>query len=53
MILQQRTLQGPQLREFVKEYVKGCAKCQESKINLSQQKAPLQRFNVPTSEGPF
>ena len=28
-------------------------KCQESKTNLPRRKAPLQRFNVPASEGPF
>jgi len=33
--------------------MRGCAKCQKSKTNLPQQKAPLQRFNVPASEGPF
>ena len=45
--------EGPRLREFVEEYVKGCVKCQESKTNLPQRKAPLQRFDVPVSEGPF
>ena len=45
--------EGPRLGEFVEEYVKGCAKCQESKTNLPQRKAPLQRFDVPASEGPF
>jgi len=25
---------GPRLREFVKQYVKGCACCQESKTNV-------------------
>ena len=33
--------------------MRGCAKCQESKTNLPWWKAPLQRFNVPASEGPF
>ena len=28
--------ESPRLREFVEEYVKGCAKCQESKTNLLQ-----------------
>ena len=45
--------EGPQLREFIEEYVKGCTKCQESKMNLPRRKAPLQRFDVPASEGPF
>ena len=45
--------EGPRLREFVEEYVKGCVKCQKSKTNLPRRKAPLQRFDVPASEGPF
>ncbi len=35
------------------QYVKGCAKYQESKMNLPWRKAPLQRFDVPAGEGPF
>ena len=45
--------EGPCLRQFVEDYVKGCVQCQESKINLHCTKAPLQRFNVPAEEGPF
>ena len=41
------------LQDFVEQYIKGCAKCQESKTNLPWRKAPLQRFDVPTGEGPF
>ena len=26
--------EGPRLREFVEQYVKGCAHCQESKTNI-------------------
>jgi len=26
--------EGPRLREFVEQYVKGCARCQESKTNV-------------------
>ena len=44
---------GPRLREFVEKYVKGCAKCQESKTNLPRRKAPLQQFNIPATSGPF
>ena len=44
---------GPRLQEFVEEYIKGCAKCQELKTNLPRQKAPLQWFNVPATSGPF
>ena len=32
---------GPRLRQFMEEYVKGCACCQESKTNVHQLKAPL------------
>jgi hypothetical protein len=29
-----RLYEGPRLRQFIEEYVKECAKCQESKTNL-------------------
>ena len=45
--------EGPGLRQFMEEYVKGCIKCQESKTNLPRKKAPLQCFDVPAEEGPF
>ena len=45
--------EGSRLRQFVEDYVKGCAQCQESKTNLCCTEAPLQRFNVPAEEGPF
>jgi len=45
--------EGPRLREFVEQYVKGCARCQESKTNVHQSKAPLQHFDTPVKEGPF
>ena len=44
---------GPRLWEFVEQYVKGCAHCQESKTNIHWSKAPLQRFDTPIKEGPF
>jgi len=37
----------------VEQYVKGCAHCQESKTNIHQSKAPLQRFDTPVEEGPY
>ena len=37
----------------MKEYVKGCAKCQESKTNIYQVKAPLQHFDMAVNQGPF
>jgi len=45
--------EGPRLREFVEQYVKGCARCQESKTNVHRSKAPLQCFDTPVEEGPF
>jgi hypothetical protein len=51
--LVKQSYEGPRLHEFIKEYVKGCAECQESKTNLPQLKAPLQRFNTHVKEGPF
>ena len=45
--------EGPQLQEFVEQYVKGCARCQESKTNVHQSKVPLQHFDTPVEEGPF
>jgi RNase H-like domain found in reverse transcriptase/Reverse transcriptase (RNA-dependent DNA polymerase)/Integrase zinc binding domain/Chromo (CHRromatin Organisation MOdifier) domain/Aspartyl protease len=45
--------EGPRLRQFVEEYVKGCTKCQESKANIPRIKAPLQCFDTHPTEGPF
>jgi len=44
---------GPQLRQFIKDYIKGCAKCQESKPMTSQPKAPLLQFDTHMKEGLF
>jgi RNase H-like domain found in reverse transcriptase/Integrase zinc binding domain/Reverse transcriptase (RNA-dependent DNA polymerase) len=48
-----QSYEGPRLQQFVEEYIKGCAKCQESKINLPKKKAPLQPFNTAINQGPF
>src|SRR5258707_10125316 len=45
--------EGPRLRSFVERYVCGCPHCQESKTNIPQKKAPLQRFDTHLEEGPF
>jgi transposase InsO family protein len=37
----------------VEEYVKGCAKCQESKVGTTLKRAPLHRFDTPVTKGPF
>ena len=44
---------GPRLCKFIKNYVKGCAKCQESKVITHLKHSPLQLFNTFVTEGPF
>jgi Integrase zinc binding domain len=41
-----------ELRAFVAEYIKGCAKCQETKT-CALRKTPLYCLDVPAEEGPF
>ena len=48
-----RRYYGPKLCKFIKNYVKGCAKCQESKVITHLKHAPLQPFNTFITEGPF
>jgi hypothetical protein len=48
-----RQYKGPRLRQFIEDYVKGCACCQESKTTVARTKAPLQHFNTHPAEGPF
>jgi integrase-like protein len=45
--------EGPRLRIFVEQYIRGCPYCQESKTNIPRKKAPLQRFNTHVDQGPF
>jgi RNase H-like domain found in reverse transcriptase/Reverse transcriptase (RNA-dependent DNA polymerase)/Integrase zinc binding domain len=51
--LVKRSYEGPRLREFIKQYMKGCAKCQETKTNLPRLKAPLQCFDTHVEDSPF
>jgi hypothetical protein len=51
--LVKRQYDGPHLRQFIEDYVRGCAKCQESKPMPSQPKAPLLRFDTHAEEGSF
>ncbi len=44
---------GPCLCQFVEDYIRGCTKCQESKLQTSQPKALLLWFNTYAEEGPF
>jgi hypothetical protein len=39
--LVKRQYEGPRLRQFVEDYIRGCMKCQESKPITSKPKAPL------------
>jgi hypothetical protein len=48
-----RHYEGPRLRQFVEQYVKGCAKCQESKVITHVKRAPLYPFDTHVEEGPF
>ena len=48
-----RQYEGPRLRKFVEDYVKGCAKCQESKVRTTLKRAPLYHFDTPIEQGPF
>jgi hypothetical protein len=45
--------QGPRLHQFVENYVKGCAKCQESKVITHMKRAPLYPFDTHVEQGPF
>ena len=45
--------EGPRLQKSVEDYVKGCAKCQESKVRTTLKCAPLYRFDTPVEQGPF
>ena len=45
--------QRPKLHQFVENYVKGCVKCQESKVITHLKRTPLQPFDTHVEEGPF
>ena len=51
--LVKRKYEGPQLRQFVENYVKGCAKCQESKVITHTKRAPLYHFDTDVEHGLF
>jgi len=48
-----RRYEGPRLRQFVEEYIKGCAKCQENKVITHRKRAPLYHFDTHVEQGPF
>ena len=43
----------PQLAKDIQEYVKGCAQCQQNKVNTCPQKAPLNPITPATGALPF
>jgi hypothetical protein len=45
--------EGPHLHQFVENYVKGCAKCQESKVITHSKRAPIYSFDTHVEQGPF
>jgi hypothetical protein len=48
-----RQYEGPGLCKFVEQYVKGCAKCQETKVITHIKRALLYHFDTPVEQGPF
>jgi Integrase zinc binding domain len=44
---------GPCLHKFVEQYVKGCARCQESKVITHMKRAPLYHFDTYVEQEPF
>ena len=51
--LMKQRYKGPQLHQFVENYVKGCAKCQETKVITHIKCAPLYHFDTHVEQGPF
>ena len=48
-----RRYEGPGLCKYTEDYVKGCAKCQESKVISNRKRTPLYHFNTYVEQGPF
>ena len=44
---------GPHLHQLVEDYVKGCPKCQETKVITHLKHTPLYHFNTHVEQGPF
>lgn len=43
----------PEIRRYVQEYIRGCAKCQENKTNTHPNKPPLQPITPDSQAQPF
>ena len=48
-----QTYQGKEKKDFAKEYVQGCAMCQQNKPRTTHRKAPLQPITPDPHSGPF
>jgi hypothetical protein len=48
-----RQYEGPRLRKFIEQYIKGCAKCQEAKPKTTLKHTPLIPFNTHVEQEPF
>ena len=48
-----RRYEGPHLHQFVEQYVKGCAKCQEAKAITHWKHTSLYHFDTQVEHGPF
>ena len=44
---------GPHLYQFIEDYVKGCPKCQETKVITHLKHTPLYHFDTHVEQGPF
>jgi hypothetical protein len=51
--LVKRKYTGLHLHKFIEQYIKRCAKCQESKVITHMKHAPLYHFDTYVEQGPF
>jgi hypothetical protein len=51
--LVRESYKGPRLWQFMEDYIKGCAQCQESKTNVHRSIVPLQCFDMVVEARPF
>ena len=43
----------PGMKQWIADYVRGCAVCQQNKILTHRKKTPLYRISVPDNARPF
>ena len=51
--LREQGIEWPGMKQWVADYVKGCAICQQSKILTHRTRIPLYRIPTPTHAKPF